>query len=44
MVIINKAVENVRKLAAYLMGELNIPLENVKKHQFWSGKNMSGHI
>ncbi|MED0990326.1 S-layer homology domain-containing protein [Bacillus nitratireducens] len=35
----NKAVENARKLAAYLMGELNIPLENVKKHQFWSGKN-----
>ncbi|PQZ57221.1 N-acetylmuramoyl-L-alanine amidase [Bacillus sp. MYb209] len=34
-----KAVENARKLAAYLMGELNIPLENVKKHQFWSGKN-----
>ncbi|HHT7190670.1 TPA: S-layer homology domain-containing protein [Bacillus cereus] len=35
----NKAVENARKLAAYLMGELNVPLENVKKHQFWSGKN-----
>ncbi|MED1566600.1 S-layer homology domain-containing protein [Bacillus paramycoides] len=35
----NKAVENARKLAAYLMRELNIPLENVKKHQFWSGKN-----
>ncbi len=35
----NKAVENARKLAAYLMWELNIPLENVKKHQFWSGKN-----
>ncbi|PGM98408.1 S-layer homology domain-containing protein [Bacillus cereus] len=35
----NKAVENARKLAAYLMGQLNIPLENVKKHQFWSGKN-----
>ncbi|MDM5194700.1 S-layer homology domain-containing protein [Bacillus hominis] len=35
----NKAVENARKLAAYLMGELNIPLENMKKHQFWSGKN-----
>ncbi|KFN04377.1 N-acetylmuramoyl-L-alanine amidase [Bacillus clarus] len=35
----NKAVENARKLAAYLMGELNIPLENVRKHQFWSGKN-----
>ncbi|QWH18699.1 N-acetylmuramoyl-L-alanine amidase [Bacillus mycoides] len=35
----NKAVENARKLAAYLMGELNIPVENVKKHQFWSGKN-----
>ena len=35
----NKAVENARKLAAYLMGELHIPIENVKKHQFWSGKN-----
>lgn len=35
----NKAVENARKLTAYLMGELHIPLENVKKHQFWSGKN-----
>ncbi|MBC6971603.1 S-layer homology domain-containing protein [Bacillus sp. Xin] len=35
----DKAVENARKLAAYLMGELNIPLENVKKHQYWWGKN-----
>ncbi|MGE7883791.1 S-layer homology domain-containing protein [Bacillus sp. NPDC094077] len=34
-----KAVENARKLAAYLMNELNISLDNVQKHQFWSGKN-----
>ncbi len=34
-----KAVENARKLAAYLMNELNIPLDHVQKHQFWSGKN-----
>ncbi|WP_439875158.1 S-layer homology domain-containing protein [Bacillus mycoides] len=34
-----KAVENARKLAAYLMNELNISLDHVQKHQFWSGKN-----
>lgn len=34
----DKAVENARKLTAYLMGELHIPIENVKKHQYWSGK------
>ncbi|MGG5739987.1 MULTISPECIES: S-layer homology domain-containing protein [Bacillus cereus group] len=34
-----KAVENARKLAAYLMNELNISLDHVHKHQFWSGKN-----
>lgn len=33
-----KAVENARKLAAYLMNELNISLDHVQKHQFWSGK------
>ncbi|HDR4514598.1 GW domain-containing glycosaminoglycan-binding protein (plasmid) [Bacillus cereus] len=34
----DKAVENARKLTAYLMNELNISLDNVKKHQYWSGK------
>ncbi len=34
-----KAVENARKLAAYLMNDLNISLDKVQKHQFWSGKN-----
>lgn len=34
----DKAVENARKLTAYLMKELNISLDNVKKHQYWSGK------
>ncbi|KXX97465.1 S-layer homology domain-containing protein [Bacillus paranthracis] len=34
-----KAVENARKLAAFLMNELNISLDHVQKHQFWSGKN-----
>ena len=34
----NKAVENARKLAAYLMGELNIPLENVKNINFGVGR------
>jgi N-acetylmuramoyl-L-alanine amidase len=34
-----KAVENARKLAAYLMNDLNISLAHVQKHQFWSGKN-----
>lgn len=33
-----KAVENARKLAAYLMNDLNISLDKVQKHQFWSGK------
>ncbi|AWC30894.1 hypothetical protein CG478_019120 [Bacillus cytotoxicus] len=39
-----KAVENARKLTAYLMQELNIPLDNVKKHQHWSGKNCPAKI
>ncbi|PEQ44220.1 hypothetical protein COL10_31630 [Bacillus cereus] len=32
----DKAVENARKLTAYLMKELDIPLDNVKKHQYFS--------
>ncbi|EMA6344658.1 S-layer homology domain-containing protein [Bacillus cytotoxicus] len=39
-----KAVENARKLTAYLMHELNIPLDNVKKHQHWSRKNCPAKI
>ncbi len=34
----NKAVENAKKLAAYLMKETGVPLNNVVKHQNWSGK------
>ena len=34
----NKAVENAKKLAAYLMKETGVPLKNVVKHQNWSGK------
>lgn len=33
-----KAEENAKKLIAYLMHELKIPLENVKGHIHWSGK------
>ncbi|UNT71655.1 N-acetylmuramoyl-L-alanine amidase (plasmid) [Bacillus sp. N447-1] len=39
-----KAVDNARKLAAHLMKELNISLDNVKKHQHWSGKNCPRNI
>ncbi|MBE5107941.1 S-layer homology domain-containing protein [Bacillus thuringiensis] len=39
-----KAVENARKLAAYLMNELNISLDHVQKHQFWSGKNCPAYM
>ncbi|PFN48198.1 S-layer homology domain-containing protein [Bacillus thuringiensis] len=35
----NKAVENAEKLAAYLMEETGVTLNNVVKHQKWSGKN-----
>ncbi|UYX52231.1 S-layer homology domain-containing protein [Bacillus thuringiensis] len=35
----NKAVDNAKKLAAYLMKETGVPLNNVVKHQKWSGKN-----
>lgn len=35
----NKAVENAKKLTAYLMKETGIPLSNIVKHQKWSGKN-----
>lgn len=35
----NKAVENAEKLAAYLMEETGVSLNNVVKHQKWSGKN-----
>lgn len=34
----NKALDNARKLTAYLMKELNISLDHVVKHQKWSGK------
>ncbi|WP_410491885.1 S-layer homology domain-containing protein (plasmid) [Bacillus thuringiensis] len=34
----DKAVDNARKLTAYLMKELNISLDHVVKHQNWSGK------
>ncbi|HDR4351013.1 MULTISPECIES: S-layer homology domain-containing protein [Bacillus cereus group] len=34
----DKAVDNARKLTAYLMEELNISLDHVVKHQNWSGK------
>ena len=35
----NKAVENAKKLAAHLMKETGVSLNNVVKHQKWSGKN-----
>ncbi|MCH6266540.1 N-acetylmuramoyl-L-alanine amidase family protein [Neobacillus citreus] len=34
-----KAEENAKKLIAYLIDQLNIPMENVKPHRDWSGKN-----
>ncbi|HFU7090097.1 TPA: S-layer homology domain-containing protein [Bacillus cereus] len=34
----NKAVENAKKLAAHLMKETGVSLNNVVKHQNWSGK------
>ncbi|HDR7806671.1 TPA: S-layer homology domain-containing protein [Bacillus cereus] len=35
----NKAVDNAKKLVAYLMKETGVPLNNIVKHQRWSGKN-----
>ncbi|GIX59067.1 N-acetylmuramoyl-L-alanine amidase [Bacillus paranthracis] len=35
----NKAVDNAKKLAAYLMKETGVPLNNIVKHQKWGGKN-----
>ncbi|EJS46906.1 hypothetical protein ICG_05496 [Bacillus cereus BAG1X1-3] len=34
----DKAVDNARKLTAYLMRELDITIDHVVKHQNWSGK------
>ncbi|PFA72365.1 S-layer homology domain-containing protein [Bacillus cereus] len=34
----NKAVENAKKLAAHLMKETGVSLNNIVKHQKWSGK------
>lgn len=36
----NKAVDNAKKLAAYLMKETGVPLNNIVKHQKWSGKTV----
>jgi N-acetylmuramoyl-L-alanine amidase CwlA len=33
-----KAEENAKKLISYLMNELHIPIERIKRHQDWSGK------
>ncbi|MBX9158533.1 S-layer homology domain-containing protein [Bacillus cereus] len=35
----NKAVENAKKLVAYLMNETGVTIDNVVKHQKWKGKN-----
>ncbi|MED3685240.1 S-layer homology domain-containing protein [Bacillus thuringiensis] len=35
----DQAVENAKKLVAYIMKETGVPLNNVVKHQKWSGKN-----
>ncbi|HDR8042307.1 TPA: S-layer homology domain-containing protein [Bacillus cereus] len=34
----SKAVDNAKKLVAYLMKETGVPLNNIVKHQKWSGK------
>ncbi|PEF43824.1 N-acetylmuramoyl-L-alanine amidase [Bacillus cereus] len=34
----NKALENAKRLAGYLMNKEGIPASNVVKHQHWSGK------
>ncbi|MED2040637.1 S-layer homology domain-containing protein [Bacillus wiedmannii] len=35
----NKALDNAKKLVAYLMKETGVSLNNIVKHQKWSGKN-----
>ncbi|HDR7647876.1 S-layer homology domain-containing protein [Bacillus mycoides] len=35
----SKAVDNAKKLVAYLMKETGVPSNNIVKHQRWSGKN-----
>lgn len=39
-----KATDNAAELTAYLMKKHGIPLENVKQHNFWSGKNCPSEI
>lgn len=39
-----KATDNATELTAYLMKKHGIPLENVKQHNFWSGKNCPSEI
>ncbi|PGF05243.1 S-layer homology domain-containing protein [Bacillus toyonensis] len=34
----NKALENAKRLAGYLMNKEGIPASNIVKHQHWSGK------
>ena len=39
-----KATDNAAELTAYLMKKHGIPLENVRQHNFWSGKNCPSEI
>ncbi len=38
------AINLQAKLTAYLMKEYNIPLENVKTHKYWSGKECPARL
>ncbi|PEM68763.1 hypothetical protein CN632_25335, partial [Bacillus pseudomycoides] len=40
----SKAVNNAKKLVAYLMKETGVPLNNIVKHQRWSGKNCPANM
>ncbi|WP_367899891.1 peptidoglycan recognition protein family protein, partial [Bacillus pseudomycoides] len=40
----SKAVDNAKKLVAYLMKETGVPLNNIVKHQRWSGKNCPANM
>lgn len=39
-----KATDNAAELTAYLMKKHGIPLENVKQHNHWSGKNCPSEL
>ena len=40
----NKTITNTIELIQYLMKELNIPIDRVVQHNYWSGKNCPANI